>query len=489
MKKLRILSLILTICLIFSAAAPAAFASEPPKTSAAAVVIADINSDLILYSVGMHEKRDPASLTKIMTILLAVEAIESGRARLEDMVEAMEDCRVGMDSSSSTADIYPGEIMSLKDLLYCAMLPSANEACNIIARYLGGSISGFVDMMNARAAELGCESTHFMNPNGLTENDHYTTAYDLMLMTRCAVKKPLFLTVCDTISYDTAATNASDVRHLKNSNALICTDSIYGSGYVYKGASGVKTGHTSAAGFCLVSTAQREGISLVCVVLGCEGNYDSGIFNNFEDSIALYNWAFSNFQYNILLTISDGVKKVDVDLAKDDAVAILRPETDVRLLLPKTYDPSQLTVNTTVYEDLLVAPIEAGTVLGSADILINGERYATINLITNATIELSRGEMLKRQLKNITSSVWFKVCVIFLVIVIALYFGLVVSYRKKRQKQLREKRMAEMRRKQEWQRRYQEQEEARTNGREPTQSFDSTDASRYFDDYFNSHDL
>lgn len=484
MKKFRYISLILVLCLVFTAAAPSAWAiSDAPIVSATSVVLEDLNSGRLLYEKNMDERRAPASLTKIMTLLIATEYIERGEASLYDKIEAKDDCRSGMDSDSSTSDIYPGEIMSLEDLMYCAMLQSANEACNIIATGLAGSISSYVALMNERAKELGCTNTHFSNTNGLNDSEHYSTAADLAIITREASKHQLFMTMCNTINYETSPTNVSEPRTLSSTNALICDSSIYGDQYLFKGASGIKTGHTNAAGFCLISTATRDGVGLLCIVLGSEGDFSTGIYKNFEDSIALYKWGFNNFQYFILKTINDGITVVNVDLADGDGVASLHPEEDIRLLLPKDYDESQLEIKTMIYDSLLTAPIPAGTVLGDAEIIVNGESYGHYNLITNTNIALSRSQLLKRQIHNVTSSIWFKLGVALFVVIILAYLLLVVRYRKLRQKQLREKKLAEIRRRQEWERRYQENTADRVENREPTQRFTAEDTRMYREAY------
>ena len=269
MKKIRVTALILIICTVMCVFAPAASALDAPDVVAHSVVIADMRSDHIIYSKNMYEKVAPASLTKIMSILIAIEAVEAGECSLSDVITAQDDCRIGMESDSSTSDIYPGEQMKLEDLMYCAMLQSANEACNIIGTFLSGSISAFVQRMNDRAAALGCQNTHFANTNGLTDPDHYSTAYDFSLITREAIGHEFFMTICNTISYTVPPTNkTAEPRVLDSTNALICSDSMYGSGYLYEGAAGVKTGYTRAAGYCLISTATRQDVGLLCIVMG-----------------------------------------------------------------------------------------------------------------------------------------------------------------------------------------------------------------------------
>ena len=444
MKKNKILPFLISICLLFSLFAPAASAlDDPPLHSAKAVVLADMDSGRLLFEMNKDEQRSPASLTKIMTVLLAVEALERGEVSLDEMVTAQADCLAGLNTDSSTSGIQPGEIISYQDLLYCAMVHSANEACNILAHRVSGSVPAFVELMNRRAAELGCTNTHFSDPNGLSNENHYTTAYEMYLITREALEHPLFAEICNTRGYDMAATNLSQARSFANSNALITADSEYGSSYVYPAAAGVKTGFTQLAGYCLVSTAEKDGVRLLAVVMGCDGWLNAGIdeYENFTDSIRLYNWAFENFSYRQAVSSLSTVTRVEVENAVEtDAYASLRPQNDVTLLLPKDLNLGAVELSPTIYTEKLVAPIEAGTVLGRAEILIDGRSYGSVDLVNALKVELSRREFVTQRVHQTFSSPWIIVLIVVLAILAIGYLTLVLRYRAQRRKYLRRKR-------------------------------------------------
>ena len=444
MKKNKILPFLISICLLFSLFAPAASAlDDPPLHSAKAVVLADMDSGRLLFEMNKDEQRSPASLTKIMTVLLAVEALERGEVSLDEMVTAQADCLAGLNTDSSTSGIQPGEIISYQDLLYCAMVHSANEACNILAHRVSGSVPAFVELMNRRAAELGCTNTHFSDPNGLSNENHYTTAYEMYLITREALEHPLFAEICNTRGYDMAATNLSQARSFANSNALITADSEYGSSYVYPAAAGVKTGFTQLAGYCLVSTAEKDGVRLLAVVMGCDGWLNAGIdeYENFTDSIILYNWAFENFSYRQAVSSLSTVTRVEVENAVEtDVYASLRPQNDVTLLLPKDLNLGAIELSPTIYTEKLVAPIEAGTVLGRAEILIDGRSYGSVDLVNALKVELSRREFVTQRVHQTFSSPWIIVLIVVLAILAIGYLTLVLRYRAQRRKYLRRKR-------------------------------------------------
>ena len=476
MKKFRALSLILFFCLIFTVISPAALALDEPNVVASSVVLADLNSDRIIYSKNMDTQVAPASLTKIMTVLLAVESVERGEHTMEELITAYDDCRVGMDEMSSTSGIYPGEILSLEDLIYCAMLDSANEACNIIAEYLDGSIAAFVERMNARAAELGMTGTHFANTNGLTDGSHYTTAYDFYILSKEAIRHPAFMTVCNTATYTTAASNVSAPRNLNNSNALISTGSIYGSGYFYEYAAGIKTGYTSAAGSCLISTAEKDGVHVLLVVMGstCPLNDANRTdYGNFTDSLSIYHWVFDNFSYRTVMRVSDLAAKVNVQMAANADATVLHPVSDVTLLVPTDVPDDAVSYSVTVNEDMLVAPIAAGTVLGQAEIFVAGESFGRVDLVNTSDVELSRTEYMKQHLHSILSKSWVKVLAIVVAVLVFLYCVLVIRYRALRRKHLKAKKLNEKRRREAWEQQYASHHGGST--KEPTQRFGSNE--------------
>ena len=480
MKKFRLFPLILLLCMALTIFAPCSFAIDEPNIGAQRALIADLDSGRILYSKNMDEKASPASLTKIMTVLLAVEALENGSHSADELVTAQSDCWAGMDETSSNAGIQPGEQMRYIDLLYCAMLASANEACNVIAAAVDGSVSAFVEHMNQRAAELGCVNTHFANTNGLTDSQHYTTAYDFYLLTREAIRHPLFMEICNSKTYQVPATNSSPERKLANSNALISGDSIYGSEYLYQYASGVKTGYTRDAGYCLISTAEKEGIHVMAVIMGCSGPLLDGTekYYNFINSVNAYDWVFDNFSYQIAVSTDKNVTSVNVSMAEGDGSVQLRPQTEVELLLPNDTDLDTVTLQASIYQDKLVAPLDAGTVLGEAEIIIDGVSYGKVKLVNSTPVSMAKGEYFRSRLNETFGKTWVRVTIIIMVLLLVGYFALVIRYRRLRQKHLRERKLAEKRRRLEREQRY--REEGYPVDYEPTQRFssDETNAAR-----------
>lgn len=455
MKKFKFLSIFLTVAIMASLLlSPAALALAPPEVSCPNVLIMDRETGEILFEKAADETVYPASITKIMTVLLAVEAIENGAASMTDEVTASGNITFDLIADGSTAGIMVGETMTLESLLYATMLSSANEACNIIAEHIGGGISNFVAQMNARAEELGCTGTNFVNTHGLPDSNHYTTARDFSLIALEASRHDLFMKLCSTPSITIPATNLSGERKLNNSNALINTDGIYGSQYLYEFADGMKTGHTNAAGYCLISTAAKDGVELLAAVFGGTETWPGPTpeYSNFSDSIKMYEWVFNNFSYREVLRSTDAVTSIDVEMGSNADSVKLRPEASISALLPNDSDLSEFSLSVSLDSEegeKLMAPITAGEKLGEVTLSKNGVIYGTVDLVAASGVDLSRGEYIKAKISDTLDSKVFKIILWCVIILVVAYIALVVMYRVRRarhRKAMRQARLEKARR-------------------------------------------
>ena len=438
MKKSRLIPLVLILCLMLSVFCPAAMAEtqeniDPysdthPYVSSKYALIADMDTGRVLYEKGGYEQHPPASITKIMTALLCIEAIERGEYSLEDEITAPEDCREGVPDEASTAHIVGGETMTLENILYCVLLPSANEACNIIAEMMADSREAFVDMMNVRAAQIGCANTHFNNPNGISNDNHYTTAYDLMLIARECMNHELFAKIVGTLKHDVPATNVSDVRHLTNSNALLNNESFYGDHYVYEGAYGIKTGHTEVAGYNLVSCVKQGGVNLIAVVFGGYA-YGTG-FSNFTDSVNLYDWAFKEYGRVKVADKGTEMGKVGVLCGKNaDSVGLITID-DACVTCASLFDVSALQKNVRMFRNDVTAPVEAGAVLGEVSYTDeNGNVYGKSLLVAANSVAADKAAL--RELnRGFFGHVWVWIVLLVLLAAGAFFGYSYVSYKR-----------------------------------------------------------
>lgn len=254
---------------------------QGPAVWAESAVVMDLDSGAILYGKNMDVTKYPASITKILTTLVAIE-----NSRLDERVTFSENAIFGIERDSSHIGIRVGEILSMEECLYGMMLESANEVCLAVAEHISGSVDAFVELMNQKAAELGCTNTHFTNPNGLPDENHYTTSHDMALIARAAYANPTFRKVCQTNIYCIPTTNVcGEQRWLSNHHKMLPEKD-----YFYEGCTGGKTGFTQAALNTLVTYAERDGRKLVCVSLRTNGP------QVYVDTAALLDYGFQNFQ-------------------------------------------------------------------------------------------------------------------------------------------------------------------------------------------------
>lgn len=281
------LAFLLSLSLILSVFSPVQAAEFPsgwpqgPEIAEETGILMEATTGQVLFDKEMDEIRYPASTTKIMTALLILENVKD----LSQTVTFTDVITPDLAPGNSTINAQIGEQLTVEECLYGIMLASANEVCTQMAVYVAGSVENFVSMMNKRAAELGCENTHFVNANGLPDPNHYTTAHDLARILAAAIQNKDFCRISGSASYTIPPTNMTPYsRDLENSNALIKEGE-----YHYEGVIAGKTGHTEAAKNTLVTAASRDGMTLVCVVLRSDGE------NRFIDTVSLFDYGFNNF--------------------------------------------------------------------------------------------------------------------------------------------------------------------------------------------------
>ena len=426
MKKRRLFSLFLSFALLLPLfSLTSADAYEDFTLDAKAGLLIEADTGEILYEKNAHQENFPASLTKVMVALLVFEAIDEGKIALTDSVTATESAFEGLSSDGSTANIVPGETMTVEQLLNCMLIVSANEACNILGETLYGSVDAFVARMNERAAELGCEHTHFANATGLHNSQHYTTAWDLYLITREALKHDKFMEICNSKSYTVPATNMTDKpRELHSTNFLI--SNWRARGYVYRDAQGIKTGSTEEAGHCLVSSAVRGDRQLVSVVLGAEkitlADGKSTLTKSFSETIRLFDYGFDSFSRREVVSADELVREVPVALSSEANYVVAHPAESITRMLPTELDLSELTRDITL-PDSVDAPIAAGDELGEMTVSYNGTVYGTVKLLALSDVSASWLLVARRDVADFFSRTVVRiVLVVLLLLVLAFLF-------------------------------------------------------------------
>ena len=327
-------------------------------------VLIEQSSGQVLYNQNMHEKLRPASVTKIMTILLIMEAIDSGKLSYTDKIPCSEKA-AGMGGSQIWLDVR--EELTVDEMLKAICIVSANDCTVAMAEYLAGSEEAFVEQMNSKAKELGMNDTTFKNCHGIDEDDHLTSAYDIALMSRELLIKHPSITKYTTIYMDSLRDGKSS---LVNTNKLIRN---------YKGATGLKTGSTSIALYNLSSSATRNDLSLIAVIMKAP---TSSI--RFTEAQKMLDYGFNNFEYKKLANKNDLIKEISVDKGIENSVnAILENDSGVLIQKGQNKDIVQAIQLT----DNVSAPIYAGQILGNVTYSLNDNEIGKVNIVAEKSIE------------------------------------------------------------------------------------------------------
>ncbi len=356
-----------------------------------AAYLVSLDTGDVVYSKNADEQLVPASLTKIMTAAILLELYQ-------DDISALSTTYVCGTSAcfdelyltgASTADIQIGEMVSYKDLLYALMLRSACEAANIIAYNVAGSLEDFVEMMNEKAEELGCENTHFTNAHGLFYENHYTTAHDMAIITQYAMSLPMFTEIACTESYTMEATSYHAERTIIHTNYMMSKTN--GGDYYYEYVKGIKTGTLDEAGRCLVSLAYKDGYSYLLVTLNAPMYDDNGntVYYNFIDHKNIYEWAFDNLVYTEIVTGTEEKAEVAVEYGDGQDYVIVVPAEKFSMMWNTNISTSSIHEVITLSSDV-VAPVSAGDVLGTLELQYGGETLAVIDLVSET--DLARSE-------------------------------------------------------------------------------------------------
>lgn len=360
MKKL----LAFLLSFLFAALMPVqVYADDKKEPTAKSSILMCIETKDVIKEKNAHERLSPASVTKIMSILLILEAIDSGKIKLNDMVAASERA-VSMGGSQIWLEV--GEEMSVDDLLKAVIISSANDACTLLGEYVAGSSSAFVDMMNKKAKELGLKDTNFENCTGLDDDvtNHYSSAYDLAVIA-CEVMKYDLVTKYSTVWLDSLRNGETE---LNNTNKLVNT---------YNGITGLKTGTTSNAGFCLCATATRDGMSLVSVVLGSDSSED-----RFNLSTQLLDYGFANYRLEKLTVDKSKLKTVKV---KKGTVKSIMPAVPEQQNVLTEKSSGEVTCKYNIKKEIN-APVKSGDKLGEIVYYSDSKKIASVDLTADKNV-------------------------------------------------------------------------------------------------------
>lgn len=439
-KKLSmVFSFVLTLIIIsamFMIEADAATVSFDPQLDLSSdyIYLINLDTDTPIYQKNADKKCYPASTTKIMTYIVVTEQVKDLDKTMVTIKQDVLDQLEGTDSSVAGLSDYVGEKMSVLELLNCMMIPSGNDAALILADYVSdGDVPAFVDLMNQKAKELGCKNTHFTNPHGLQDKDHYTTAYDLYKITEAAITTPHFTEITNTTTYYLSLDTESE-SPVTTTNSMINENSE--GDYYYEYARGIKTGTTDEAGYCLVSTAIKDGIAYMCVAMHAPCYDDYGDYNDngaMLDSKALYEWAFDNMELQEVVAEQTPVCEVKINYAMDKDTLLLVPEYAYSTMLPTGMSKNDITIKSNVPE-VIDTPVTKGTLVGTATIYYKDQELTKINLIASETVEKSELIYAMTIIKNVVTSPIFIIAAAFVIVLFVAYLIFVARLNKNKDK-------------------------------------------------------
>lgn len=359
----KVICFFICICFMMHSVVVFAESNTDLGLNAKSAILMEESTGNILYESNPDERLPIASVTKVMTMLLIMEAVDSGKISLDDMVTVSENA---MSYGGSTMFLETGEQLTVNDMLKGIAVASANDGCVAMAEHLAGSESAFVDMMNEKAKKLGMENTHFMNTNGLDEDDHYSSARDVAIMSRELMKHETIFNYTS-IWMDTLR---GGKFQLANTNKLI---------RFYDGANGLKTGSTSKALCCLSAAAKRNDMQLIAVVLGAPTSAE-----RFASAKSLLDYGFANYAVNTQITAGDEVQKIAVEKGVDKEVDVVAGDSCSTLV--KKGQEDNITKEIKI-DETITAPIEAGQKIGTMTISRDGEVIADIDLNASSAVE------------------------------------------------------------------------------------------------------
>lgn len=359
----RVISLILVLSFVLSFPI-CANAAENKKLNVKSSILMSLDTGDVIKQNNAYEHLSPASVTKLMSILLILEAIDSGKIKLTDEVAATENA---VSKGGSQIWLEVGEKMSVNDLFKAVVIASANDACTLLGEYVAGSDSAFVDMMNKRVETLGLNNSHFENCTGLDDEitNHYSCAYDLAVIAKEVMKHKLILKY-STVWLDSLRNGKTK---LNNTNKMINK---------YNGMTGLKTGTTSNAGFCLCATATRDGISFVSVVLGAQTSDE-----RFALTQELLDYGFANYKLDNIKIDNSKLKTVKVKNGVDKSITP-KCELNKKLLLPKNSDKITYKYS---FLDEVKAPVKKGDKLGVITVYSGNKKISSIELKSDKNIK------------------------------------------------------------------------------------------------------
>jgi len=423
----KILCLALAALMLAAQLCPVSLAAEPPQIEhAAGAYLYNFENDTVLLEYEADKRIYPASTVKLMTGILAVEALGDSPESTITVTAAMLDKVVG-----NNIGLKRGEVVKVKDMLHALLVNGANDAAQVLAVTVAGSVADFVVMMNDKAQRIGAYSTYYTNPTGMHSEAMVTTVADTAAIAKYACSLPGFLEITSVTQYVMDATNKSDYRNLFNRNSQL--SKYYDNRYFYADAIGLNAGYTVQAGYCIVSVARRGDLTYLCVVMNADEEEKATW--SYVNARNLLDWAFASFAYTEVLSASARICELPVSLSSTvDHITLIPAESIVRYLPTDLDKSAEINISYTTFDETLAAPVEAGQVCGTVTVTRGDEILGSVDLIATSAVARSEFLYMLQQIREFTESRFFRASVVFIILFSILY---VLLEARRREKQLR----------------------------------------------------
>lgn len=401
------------------------------ETGAEGIYVVNEDYGVVMYAKNENKTMYPASLTKILTALCVLEKVSDLENTTGTMTEALNALLYNLGSAN--IGLVAGEVISVKDMLYAMMLRSAGDAALLAAQVAAGSQAAFAELMNQKAAELGCENSNFTNPHGLHDPEHYTTPADMYKITRAAMQNATFKEIVKTTSHIIPATNKKEARTIYTTNNMMLS----GQSVYYKPVFGVKTGFTTPAGPCLAAMAVSNNITYTVIVMRSElvdANGETDRNGAFKVARDIYNWLYNDFEQKNAMSAGDPIgRTVGVKYGKgvDEVPVVVL--NDYTTILPKNVNSSALELRYVIPAEI-EAPVEEGQVVGTGEILIGDTVVGTVDLVAASAVEKSEISYVFAQIGSFLSSPVMLIIGIVLLVLLVGYGVLNVLYNNKKKR-------------------------------------------------------
>ncbi len=436
MKKL--MSLFISITIIVFTVLSVPFSAQAAQYTPTSKIYAEaymlINLDDDSYPVVAQKNQDkrlyPASLTKIVTTMVVLNKVSDLNQKTTVSKKAIDALA---NTGAQVAGLKPGDKITIEQLLYLTMVHSACDACHVLAEFVSGSVESFVKEMNDWVKTVGCKDTNFVNPDGLHDDNHYTTASDMAKITLEAMKNSTFNKISCTQSYKYNSKNFIHTNFMLDKFHVT---------YYYEYAQGIKTGSTEQAGYCVITKASKDGYNYLAVVMNSPiknlNGYDTKC--SFIDAASLFDWAFDSLKYSTVIRQNDVVCEVPVNNGKDADTVQLAAEKDITTLVPASLDPSAVIVKAVDPPESLDAPVTKGDKICNAQLIYADQVIADVNLVAAQTVELSTFLKILNALKKFFSNKIVIALIVLMIIALFAYIIIFVARLQKDKKRIEQKR-------------------------------------------------